>query len=104
MQLCTEFYLTILLSIQINKVIWIVFLDDVSVPLEERKKACEAVIEKIANRQVLRYPEDDDRGHKKGELILDTAGKPQYKACFFSDTAKEDVDNRTAEVEKIFYY
>jgi hypothetical protein len=50
--------------------------------------------ELIADKQAVRYPE----GHAQaGVLILDAAGKPQYKATFFKSTAKADEDLRNAD-------
>lgn len=49
----------------------------------------------IANRQVLRYSDKDEQN--AGKLILDNLGKPQYKATFFSNVAKEDADYRTLD-------
>ena len=48
----------------------------------------------IADKQAVRYGE----GHPQaGQLILDKAGKPQYKQTFFKREAKEDEDLRTAD-------
>jgi hypothetical protein len=53
----------------------------------------------IADNQAVRYGE----GHPQaGQLILDKAGKPQYKQTFFKVTAKEDEDLRT-EVPSQYY-
>lgn len=53
--------------------------------------------DRLANSQVLRYGSDsDDETVKKGELILDNYGKPQFKACFLDETGtKKDLDYRT---------
>ncbi len=48
----------------------------------------------IASKQVVRYP-DNHRDNPKG-LILDTNGNVMYKCNFFSMTAKEDEDYRSA--------
>ena len=48
----------------------------------------------FANMQAL-------RDSKTGELILDKNGKIQYKAVYFSQYEKEDVDNRTED--DVFY-
>ena len=51
----------------------------------------------FAKSQVVRYGADDDKGHKKGDLILDKYGKIQYKVTYFSATEKEDIDLRNAD-------
>ena len=40
----------------------------------------------FAKSQVVRYGADDDKGHKKGDLILDKYGKIQYKVTYFSNS------------------
>lgn len=47
----------------------------------------------IADKQVVRYGENDERA---GQLILKN-GKPQYKADFFKSTATADQDLRTED-------
>lgn len=55
--------------------------------------------EMIADKQVVRYGD----GHEKaGQLILDKAGKPQYKQTFFKKVAKEDEDLRTLDPKDYF--
>lgn len=46
----------------------------------------------FADPQAIRYPNNSEFA---GELILDAAGRVQYKRTFFSKTAQEDVDERT---------
>jgi hypothetical protein len=46
----------------------------------------------FAENQIVRYPEGSENA---GKLALDNNGKPQYRAIFFSNTAKEDQDMRT---------
>ena len=48
----------------------------------------------FANAQAVKYGQDDDKGHVKGNLILDKHGKVQYKVTYFSTTEKEDMDLR----------
>jgi hypothetical protein len=50
-------------------------------------------MEAIADKQVVRYP---DNHPQAGQLILNN-GKPQYKATYFKNTAIEDEDLRTAD-------
>lgn len=45
----------------------------------------------IAEKQVMRYPEGSERA---GELILDALNRPIYRATYFSNTSKEDLDKR----------
>ena len=54
-------------------------------------------IDDFAESQVVRYGADDDKGHKKDDLILDKHGKIQYKVIYFSSTEKEDIDLRNAD-------
>jgi len=56
-------------------------------------------LDTFANKQIIRYPANHA---KAGEIVLDDFGKPQYRAIFFSLTAKEDIDNRN-EVADNFY-
>lgn len=70
---------------------------------EQKEAESKEMKDKIANRQVLRYGNDDSNGQfKKGDLILDSNGKPQYKAVFFSENGKEDVDQRRADFESYY--
>lgn len=55
-----------------------------------------------ADAQVMRYGQDTE-DHKEGELVLDSNGKPQYKACFFSKEAKADIDLRTSDPADVFH-
>jgi hypothetical protein len=57
-------------------------------------------LESIADRQAIRYPKN--HATDAGLLIMDGNGKPQYKAIFFSKTAKEDIDRRN-EIADDFY-
>jgi len=50
----------------------------------------------FAESQVVRYPEGSENA---GKLALDSNGKPQYRAIFFSNSAKEDMDLRTEDEE-----
>lgn len=53
----------------------------------------------IADRQIVRF----STGHEKaGQIVLDTNGKPQYRAVFYSNTAKEDIDQRTEKADDFF--
>lgn len=53
----------------------------------------------FANSQVVRYPE----GHPQaGQIVTDNNGKVQYRAVFFSKTAKADLDNRTPETDDFY--
>lgn len=59
----------------------------------------ELSLDDIANRQAVRYGE----GHEKaGQLIPDANGKPQYRAIFYSNSPKEDVDLRTEAAEDMY--
>lgn len=56
----------------------------------------------FAKTQVIRYSEGtkDAQGNDiGGQIVLDTNQKVQYKATFFSNSVKEDVDERTADNE-----
>lgn len=55
----------------------------------------------FADAQVARYGESAGED-KFGKLVLDTYGKPQYRATFFSASGKEDQDLRT-NVPSDFY-
>lgn len=51
-------------------------------------------LDRLANKQVVRYAADAEDGtFKEGDIILDRFGKPQYKVSFFSSVAHEDVNN-----------
>ena len=52
-----------------------------------------------ANSQVVRF---GDSHEKAGQLVLDANGKPQYRAIFYSNIAKEDVDGRTEHAEDFY--
>lgn len=59
----------------------------------------ELTLDDIANKQVVRYP----KGHaQEGQIILDLNGKPQYRAVFFSATAREDEDTRNAVADDFY--
>jgi len=47
----------------------------------------------FANSQVSKYPENDEQG-RGGQLILDRAGKVQYRRTFFWNTPRADEDLR----------
>jgi len=53
----------------------------------------------IAEGQVIRYPENPDTlaDGTAGKIVLDPAGKVQYRAVYFSATGKADEDRRTAD-------
>lgn len=51
--------------------------------------------ESIADKQVIRYP---DNSPYAGQLVL-REGKPQYRAVFYSNTHKDDVDKRDSSPE-----
>ena len=55
----------------------------------------------FADAQVMRYGTTTDE-HNEGDLVLDSNGKPQYKACFFSKEAKSDIDLRTSDPKDFF--
>lgn len=57
----------------------------------------------IANRQVIVYGQDTEDGlHKAGELILDSLGKPQFKADYFSTTLREDIDDKDNKPDSFY--
>lgn len=58
-------------------------------------------IEAIAESQLVRYGADRD-GHKKGEILLDSLGRPQYKATYFSGKNRPDEDNRSDDPQDFF--
>jgi len=57
-------------------------------------------IEVLGDRQAVRYPKDHPTN--AGGLIMDTNGKPQFKAVFFRSTLMLDVDKRN-EIKDDFY-
>lgn len=59
----------------------------------------ELSLDDIANRQVVRYPDNHEQA---GKIVLDPNGKPQYRAVFFSKEEKEDVDNRTENANEFY--
>lgn len=68
--------------------------------LEAEGDKAEALFNQIANRQVLRYSDRDEEN--AGKLILDTYGKPQYKATYFSRETKEDEDLRNNDPQDFY--
>lgn len=48
----------------------------------------------IGEKQLVKYP---DNHEKKGEIVMDSLNKPQYRAIFFKTTAHADLDQRTSE-------
>lgn len=56
----------------------------------------------IAARQAVRYSETHDVVAQRGQLIPDVNGKVQYRAIFFSKTARADVDSRTQDPADFF--
>jgi len=58
----------------------------------------------IANAQVVRYPKDTKIGEVNvgGLIVLDNAGKPQYRGIYYSNTVKSDVDMRTEDVADFY--
>jgi len=62
-------------------------------------EAGQKTLDDYANSQVVRFGE----GHEKaGQLILDNNGKPQYRAIFYSNTPKVDVEMRTEKAEDFY--
>lgn len=59
-------------------------------------------LDMFANAQAIRYPENEGTiaNGTAGKLILDAEGKVQYRATFFSQTERADVDERG----KVEYY
>src|SRR5690349_20602069 len=51
--------------------------------------------DQFANSQAIRYPESHEDA---GQLVLDRAGKVQYRRTFFWPTAMADIDQRGGEV------
>lgn len=62
---------------------------------EEKSLEVTIMIDKIAERQLVRYSDQD--AERAGQLILDGFGKPQYKATFFSSKNKIDEDLRNSD-------
>jgi hypothetical protein len=58
----------------------------------------------IANAQVVRYPKNTKVGDTdvSGQIVLDVAGKPQYRGIYYSNTPKSDIDIRTADVADFY--
>ena len=53
-------------------------------------------VNSIANNQIFKYEEDCEfNSHKKGDLILDTLGRPQFKLILFKFNNMEDIDLRS---------
>jgi len=53
----------------------------------------------FANSQIVRY---GDNTPDAGKIVKDDNGKPQYRAIFFSKTAKADVDFRNNDAEDMY--
>lgn len=53
----------------------------------------------FAESQIVRYP---DNHPDAGQIIPDPNGKPQYRAVFFSNSPKEDVDLRNENAEDFY--
>jgi hypothetical protein len=62
--------------------------------------AGQTTLDIIANAQAIRYPKDHST--HAGKLIPDTNGKVQYRAVYYSNTFKEDIDSRTADVSNFY--
>jgi hypothetical protein len=56
-------------------------------------------MEEYADSQVVRFGEAHAEG---GQLIKDTNGKPQYRAIFYSNTPKGDVEMRTERADDFY--
>lgn len=70
-------------------------LANVPILSDNQKAGIEAGLttkEVFAKRQIVRNPET-------GQIVLDKAGKPQYRAIFFSNDGKSDVDLRDSNPE-----
>ena len=59
----------------------------------------ETNLDTFGDRQIVRYPESNILA---GQIVRDANGKPQYRAIFFSKTAKTDEDLRTSEAEDFY--
>ena len=57
-------------------------------------------LEVIADGQAVRYPANHDT--YPGKLIMDTNGKPQFKAVFFKSTMSPDIERRTEDVTDFY--
>lgn len=68
---------------------------------QETQENANFLFNAIANRQVLRYSDQDET--RAGKLIFDKNGKPQYKGTYFSSVAKEDVDMRDDNPDNNYY-
>lgn len=69
---------------------------------EEAKYAIQreiTTLDKFANGQAIRIPTNDTTVAEgtAGNLVLDPAGKIQYRAIYFSKQGQEDMDHRTAD-------
>lgn len=53
----------------------------------------------FAESQIVRFPEGNENA---GKLALDSNGKPQYRAVFFSNAAKDDQDMRTEAADDAY--
>ena len=53
----------------------------------------------FANSQIVRY---GDNTPDAGKIVKDDNGKPQYRAIFFSKTAKADVDLRNNDANDFY--
>jgi len=62
-------------------------------------EANQKTMDDYANSQVVRFGDSHERA---GQLVLDANGKPQYRAIFYSNTAKEDVDGRTEQANDFY--
>lgn len=58
----------------------------------------ETTIDTYANRQVVRYPKENERA---GELVI-TEGKVQYRRIAFSKEAKADLDLRNSDPSDVY--
>lgn len=54
----------------------------------------------FSNRQAVRYPDSDEE--RAGQLALDSNGKVQYRAIFFSNSPVEDSDLRTEDITDMY--
>lgn len=68
---------------------------DTTISSQERVDKVNSFKNQIANRQLIRYSADaEDLSYKKNEIVKDSLGRPQYKADFFSENEKKDIDLR----------